>query len=54
MNMDLATEIIAITGLMTWHALICLSTLFLIAVTGAAPDLNEITAAVLRWLGGYR
>lgn len=41
-------------GLRLWHALVCIILGFLLAATGAAPDINEIIAAVTRWFGGGR
>jgi len=41
-------------GLRLWHALVCIILGFLLAATGAAPDINEVIAAITRWFGGSR
>lgn len=41
-------------GLRLWHAVVCIVLGFLLAATGAAPDINQVIAAVTRWLGGGR
>ena len=41
-------------GLRLWHALVCILLGFLLAATGAAPDINQVIATVTRWLGGGR
>ena len=41
-------------GLKLWHALVCIILGFLLAATGAAPDINQVIAAITRWFGGSR
>jgi hypothetical protein len=41
-------------GLKLWHALVCILLGFLLAATGAAPDINQVIATITRWLGGGR
>ena len=39
-------------GLRAWHAVACMILGFLLAATGAAPQINNILTAIVRWLGG--
>lgn len=39
-------------GLRAWHALVCMIFGFLLAATGAAPQVNSMLAAVVHWLAG--
>jgi hypothetical protein len=39
-------------GLRAWHALVCMILGFLLAATGAAPQINSLLAAIVRWLSG--
>ena len=41
-------------GLRAWHAVACMVLGFLLAATGAAPQINSILTAIVRWLGGGR
>jgi hypothetical protein len=41
-------------GLRLWHAIVCVILGFLLAATGAAPDINQVIATVTRWFGGGR
>lgn len=41
-------------GLRLWHALVCVILGFLLAATGAAPDINHVIATVTRFFGGGR
>jgi hypothetical protein len=41
-------------GLRAWHAVVCLILGFLLASTGAAPQINGVLADIVRWLGGGR
>jgi hypothetical protein len=41
-------------GLKVWHAVVCLILGFLLASTGAAPQINNVLTDVVRWLGGGR
>jgi hypothetical protein len=41
-------------GLRAWHAVVCLILGFLLASTGAAPQINSVLADIVRWLGGGR
>jgi hypothetical protein len=41
-------------GLRGWHAVACMILGFLLAATGAAPQITSILSAVVRWLGGGR
>jgi Na+/glutamate symporter len=41
-------------GLKLWHALVCIILGFLLAATGAAPDINAVITAITRWFGGAR
>ncbi len=41
-------------GLRAWHAVVCMVLGFLLAATGAAPQINNILTAIMRWLGGGR
>jgi hypothetical protein len=41
-------------GLRVWHAVVCLILGFLLASTGAAPQINSVLADIVRWLGGGR
>ena len=41
-------------GLRAWHAVVCMILGFLLAATGAAPQINTLLAGILRWLGGGR
>ena len=41
-------------GLRAWHAVACIILGFLLAATAAAPQINTILTAILRWLGGGR
>jgi len=41
-------------GLRLWHALVCVILGFLLAATAAAPDINNVIAAVTHWFGGGR
>jgi hypothetical protein len=41
-------------GLRAWHAVACMVLGFLLAATGAAPQINNILTAIVRWLGGGR
>jgi hypothetical protein len=36
-------------GLRVWHALVCLVFGFLLAATGAAPQINNVLAAIVEW-----
>jgi hypothetical protein len=33
---------------------VCIILGFLLAATGAAPDINQVIAAITRWFGGGR
>jgi hypothetical protein len=37
-------------GLRAWHAIICSLFGFLLAATGAAPQIHSVLAAILQWL----
>ena len=37
-------------GLRAWHAIVCALLGFLLAATGAAPQIHSVLAAVLQWL----
>jgi ascorbate-specific PTS system EIIC-type component UlaA len=39
-------------GLRVWHAVVCMILGFLLAATGAAPQINSALTAVVRWLAG--
>ena len=39
-------------GLRAWHALVCMILGFLLAATGAAPQINGVLGAIVRWLAG--
>jgi len=41
-------------GLRAWHAAVCILLGFLLAATGAAPQINNVLAGLVRWLGGGR
>jgi glucan phosphoethanolaminetransferase (alkaline phosphatase superfamily) len=41
-------------GLRLWHALVCIILGFLLAATGAAPDMNQVIATITHWFGGGR
>jgi hypothetical protein len=41
-------------GLRLWHALVCIIVGFLLAATGAAPDINQVIATITQWFGGGR
>lgn len=41
-------------GLRLWHAIVCIVLGFLLAATGAAPDINAVITAIARWFGGAR
>jgi hypothetical protein len=41
-------------GLRAWHAVVCMILGFLLAATGAAPQINSVLADIVRWLGGGR
>ena len=41
-------------GLRAWHAVACMVLGFLLAATGAAPQINNILTEIVRWLGGGR
>lgn len=41
-------------GLRLWHALVCIILGFLLAATGAAPDINQVIDTITRWFGGGR
>lgn len=41
-------------GLRAWHAVVCMALGFLLAATGAAPQINNILTEIVRWLGGGR
>lgn len=41
-------------GLRAWHAVLCMILGFLLASTGAAPQINSVLADIVRWLGGGR
>ena len=41
-------------GLRPWHALVCMLLGFLLAATGAAPQISNVLAEIVRWLGGGR
>jgi hypothetical protein len=41
-------------GLRAWHAIACMVLGFLLAATGAAPQISSILTAIVRWLGGGR
>jgi hypothetical protein len=41
-------------GLRAWHAVVCMVLGFLLAATGAAPQINNILTEIVRWLGGGR
>ncbi len=41
-------------GLRAWHAVVCMILGFLLASTGAAPQINSVLADIVRWLGGGR
>jgi hypothetical protein len=41
-------------GLRVWQALLCLAFGFLLAATTAAPEIQSLLTAVVRWLGGSR
>ena len=36
-------------GLRVWHALVCLVFGFLLSATGAAPQINNVLAAIVEW-----
>jgi hypothetical protein len=36
-------------GLRIWHALVCLIFGFLLAATSAAPQINNVLAAIVEW-----
>ena len=44
------------TGLKVWHAVVCLILGFLLASTGAAPQINSLTSGIVHqaqlWLSG--
>ena len=44
------------TGLKAWHAIVCLILGFLLASTGAAPQINSLISGILHqaqlWLSG--
>jgi hypothetical protein len=37
-------------GLKLWHALVCLVLGFLLASTGAAPEINSVLSSVVHWV----
>jgi hypothetical protein len=39
-------------GLRVWHAVVCMILGFLLAATGAAPQINSLLAGIVRWLSG--
>jgi hypothetical protein len=43
-------------GLKVWHAIVCLTLGFLLASTGAAPQINSLISGIVRqaqlWLSG--
>ena len=41
-------------GLRAWHAVACMVLGFLLAATGAAPQISNILTEIVRWLGGGR
>lgn len=41
-------------GLRAWQAVLCLLAGFLLAATTAAPEIDNMITAVVRWLGGSR
>lgn len=41
-------------GLRAWHALVCMILGFLLAATGAAPQISSVLAGIARWIGGGR
>jgi hypothetical protein len=45
-------------GLRTWHAVVCLVLGFLLASTGAAPEISNLIASIVHqaqlWLSGGR
>ncbi len=45
-------------GLKVWHAVVCLVLGFLLASTGAAPEISNLIASIVRqaqlWLSGGR
>jgi hypothetical protein len=41
-------------GLRAWHAVACMVLGFLLAATGAGPQINDILTEIVRWLGGGR
>ena len=36
-------------GLKVWHAIVCLILGFLLASTGAAPQINSVLSGILHW-----
>jgi hypothetical protein len=41
-------------GLRAWHAVACMVLGFLLAATGAAPQISNLIASIVRWIGGGR
>jgi Na+/glutamate symporter len=41
-------------GLRLWHAVVCIILGFMLAATGAAPDINAVITAITHWFGGGR
>jgi hypothetical protein len=39
-------------GLRVWHAVVCMILGFLLAATGAAPQINSLLTGIVRWLSG--
>jgi hypothetical protein len=39
-------------GLRAWHAVVCMILGFLLAATGAAPQINGVLAVIIHWLAG--
>lgn len=40
-------------GLRLWHAVVCIILGFLLAATGAAPDINAVITAITQWFGHW-
>jgi hypothetical protein len=41
-------------GLRAWHAVACMVLGFLLAATAAAPQISNLIASIVRWIGGGR
>ncbi len=39
-------------GLRAWHAVVCMLLGFLLAATGAAPQIDSVLTGILHWLAG--